>query len=150
LIVPHYLFIYRNIYPVTKGLTNGMLVFVLVSAVGMVGVGIVNETTWIPHAILAGFIFGGVGLAMGLSLPIFIRKIQLGHAWPRPWTVVALMAVIFTFLGLMAGEFISFDQGVVSNLNLAEWYAIFAIFTWIFGVYFLMGVKQQVAPVHPT
>jgi hypothetical protein len=142
-LVPHYVYLYRKIYPVAKALTRGMFFFLLVSAVGMTGVGIVNETTWPPHAFLAGLVFGGVGLAMGFSLPIFIRKIQLGHACPRPWALVVFMAIIFAFIGLMVGEFVMYDQGMVPNLYLAEWYAFFGILTWIFGVFFLLPGKEE-------
>ncbi len=137
-LVPHYLHVYRQIYPATKGLANGMLFFLVISSAGMTGVGIVNELTWTPHAFFAVLVFGGIGLAMGLSLPIFIRKIQLGHSWPTRGKLVAFLAVIFAFIGLMVAEFIMHDQDAVPNLNLAEWYAFFGIFTWIFGVHFLI------------
>jgi len=137
-LVPHYVYLYRKIYPVAKALTRGIFLFLLLSAAGMTGVGIVNETTWPPHAFLAGLAFGGTGLAMSFSLPIFIRKIQLGHAWPRPRALVVFVAIIFAFIGLMAWEFVLYGQGMVPNLFLAEWYAFFGVFTWIFGVFFLL------------
>ncbi|MFX0101415.1 MAG: DUF998 domain-containing protein [Candidatus Hodarchaeota archaeon] len=145
LIIPHALYLHRRILPITKGLTNAMLVFMLAGCAGMVGVGFFNETLGDVHYIFAAFAFGGFGIATFLGIPILIRKNVIdGKSGPVVWLrVIILYGIIFTLVVLMFREFAIFGFDKSSELFLAEWYALFAILTWMFGFFFTLPAKDN-------
>lgn len=145
LLVPHALYLHRKIFPVTKGLTNSMLVFTLLGCAGMTGVGIFNETFGAIHYVFAGFAFGGFGIATFLFMIILTRKkILEKRKGFKAWAgIIILYGIILSFVALMFREFAIFGFDAPWELYLAEWYAFFAILTWVFGAIFLLPTKDD-------
>jgi len=117
-----------------------MLFFMLIGSMGMVGVGIFNETLGAIHYVFAGFAFGGYGIATFLCFFILSRKQILQKkkdilSW---FGIIVLYGIIFLFIILMCREFAIFGTDNPVELYLAEWYAFFAILSWIFGVFFIL------------
>ncbi|MHA1684693.1 MAG: DUF998 domain-containing protein [Promethearchaeota archaeon] len=139
LLFPHFMSIFNHLHRIVPRLAIVMMMFLVTSQIGMVGVGLFNETMGVIHDIVAIMAFGGMAvvilMAAGMFSIIIYKKGLKDAALIRSFVVV--YACVFTFVSIMAREFV-IHGFVRQDLDFAEWMAFFAIFTWIFGVYFLI------------
>lgn len=72
----------------------------ILGSFGMFMVGIVNETMYELHVIFAAIAFGGIGLALFLSIIILIVRVIKREEWPNLKKFFVLFVILFFFWGL--------------------------------------------------
>jgi hypothetical membrane protein len=109
----------------------------LFSSIGLIGVGIFNETLGPIHYIFAIFGFGGMGLNIVYTFALLGYDIFHQRKWFRvtPWVIL----YFFTFLGIsvILREFAIYGISNPADLNFSEWWGLVILIGWFIGAYFL-------------
>jgi len=109
----------------------GTQIVMSISAVGLIGVGIINQTVYELHIFVAVFAFGGMGLALLLSLPLSIYSIIKKTQRIDPRKFIILLIIIGIFFGIMINELLVYGIDNPQDLNFLEWTATFMLFVYM-------------------
>jgi hypothetical protein len=114
------------------------LIFMLFSCIGMVGVGILNETLGAIHYVVAIFGFGGMGLNMLYTIALLVYSTIRHRNWfpVKRWMI--FYGGIFMAMGVLIREFSIYGIANPADLNFSEWWALFLLVGWFIGIYFLL------------
>ncbi|MBD3350819.1 MAG: DUF998 domain-containing protein [Candidatus Lokiarchaeota archaeon] len=134
LIIPHILYLYRNINFYSRILEQIWLFLLIMGSIGMFFVGIVNEINYPTHLAFAAIAFGGYGLALILALVIMLVRVIKGEKWPNLVSYIIMAIFMSVLLGIIIREIVVYGIRNPSDLNFTEWIAFFLIIGWIFSM----------------
>ena len=132
LAIPQVRWINRTIGMLSKPVARVQSMFIAIAAIGLIGVGIFNETVVYPHVISAALAFGGLAVDMFLTTVTMAIQIVLKKPWPRLGDYVVFMAILYSIGAWMIYK-IATNQGGTSGLNIVEWVLFLGLFAWIIG-----------------
>ena len=138
----HQMYIYKNLKHISKIPAKIGLFLSLLGDVGLILVGIVNETYFPEHFILAGFAFGGMGLAIFVSVFMLMWDIYKR----RDKDLIPIFSTSMIFLAVCSSiilrEFSIYGVNVASDLFFTEWIAFFLVMGWQIILYLLPDLKK--------
>ena len=140
-LIPHFLYIYRNLQPSVKLLNKFSLFCMIIGSMGLFIVGTINEDYEMPHNVAAAVAFGSIGLAAFFILIILMRKMILKDPWPRIGSVILFYSCL-----IIMGIFVT--QGTITLTLLGEktsfyqWISLWIMISWMFGMYLIIPAKD--------
>jgi uncharacterized membrane protein YiaA len=132
LAIPHVLWIDKTIGKLSRPHARVQATFMAIAAIGMVGVGLFNETILYPHYFFAALAFGGLGADMFLTTVTMAIQIVLKMQWPRLADYVVFMAILYSVGAWMIYK-IATNHGGERGLDIVEWVLFLCLFGWLVG-----------------
>jgi hypothetical protein len=143
LFIPHFLYLYRRLYPTLKVVTILSCFCGIVGCIGFAGLAFFYQG--VPgHQVATYVAFGGFGACLFFAFFVLIRKMVLRHSWPKPRYFVIVYGLVFA----VAGAALLFTEGqeLLQGLNIDpiflenkfwEWFFLFAVLIGQIGLYLL-------------
>ncbi len=143
-LIPFHIYLFkrlRNYFPIW----DRVWIFLLfLGDLGIILVGIFNETLGLIHIIAALLAFGGLGVALFLSIIFFSINVYKNRAWPSKIPFLILMSVLGGILLFLIHELINHGFDIPKDLNPAEWAVFSLILIWQIGILFLIEKKEEI------
>ncbi len=137
----YFLYLYRRMMP-TLGLVTKLMT--LVGFVGCIGFSLVGffPTNASPvvdrvHNVAADLAFYGLGIAAGLSLFVFLRKLHKRESWPTPGQFLAVFVVVISS---------GIAVPLITISSLQQWMGFFTILVWVVGT-FLISPSESISAI---
>jgi len=144
LLIPHFLYLYRNFMPTTKLLTFITCLLGIVGAIAFSFVGLIPEDFEQPHSNFADIAFGSLSICMLLSFFILLRKVHLKEPWPNLKEVIIIYSIIFGLIGLIITfPSVSYNENWNIDPRLFtwppwQWTGLVTIILWILLIFLII------------
>jgi len=130
LVFPHLIAFYPVIALISPIFASIILTGSIIGAIGMSGVGFVNEVDQFkPHFVLGVCFFLGFGIAILATMLLFLLQV-LNHAtWPSLGEFIfVFMPLLFAFLYILYR--LAFKPKGLANMNKIEWILLGIVLYW--------------------
>lgn len=92
-IIPYILFLFRQLRPIACITTYIFTIILLLSAIGVFGVGIFSEDSGLIHYVFAGMAFFGFFTAYSFNMYTLIKSIRDKMGWIKIWQLVLIYLI---------------------------------------------------------
>jgi hypothetical membrane protein len=139
LLIPQLRYLYYHIRTDTVKSAKLVVFFLSLTAMGLIGAGIINEQLAFPvHYFFGACVYGGLGLAAIYGFFFFIVRMVRRQKWPKPWQFALAYSVLLTACGFLFSVLFSLSQPGPHPLELVEWLMLVVLLGWLFWLQMIL------------